>query len=151
VVGDEALREQRNARIGGATGGTIGLPLAWMIASPWTSARPVLLHLALDAGAFVFLLGAMAIGGWAAKATGRRLKGGGVLHGVAASAVGLVGFAALAMASDAPAVAEGQKTVGGLLIGGLTVLFFGAVPALIIGFFAGLVMSATVVRPRRTD
>lgn len=91
-----------------------------------------------------FVAACTLIGGAAAVATGRLPSGGGVSYGMVSAMLALAMFAVLASFSD---VARGRKELSQLPITAFAVLFFGAVPALVVGALAGLALSRMVKRP----
>ncbi len=130
-----------NRRSGYAVGGVVATGLAlWVVQNAVADRRG---SVTLAVGSIVFVVLTTLVGGWAGVATGRRASGGGVLYGIVSSWASLVLFAALLGAAE---WAGGGKNELQSVTSAFAVLFFGLVPATLLGAGAGYVLSKQVKR-----
>jgi hypothetical protein len=136
-------RDRANLLLGRVVGAVVSLPVALILVVPALDAHDGE-RLLGELGALGLVTTSTGIGGWAGRAIGRRESGGGARYGVVSALPALAILAAAAAGVD---YVHGRKRGIESLIGAFALVFFGLVPALVVGLLAGLVLSGLVKRP----
>jgi hypothetical protein len=134
--------DRANRARGCAVGGVVATCLALVFWRNAVADRKASVALAL--GSVAFVLATAFVGGWAGTATGQRVTGGGVRNGVVSAWISLFLVSLLAAVPD---FESGRKHGFEVVGSALALMFFGFVPAALLGALAGLVLSKLVSRP----